>query len=155
MKPVKLATPTYLERVALHYMERHGGTEARVRRILSLRLSRSREAHGEPSREDGEQMLDALVAKLARLGYLDDARFARSRARALRQKGKSTRAIQSALMRLGVSSELAQDAIEGDDLEAARTFVRRRGLGGGEKDLAKLARAGFSYDVARRALEAE
>ena len=40
-----------------------------------------------------------------------------------------------------------------DDLEAARTYVRRRRLVGGDKDLAKLARAGFSYDVARRALE--
>lgn len=152
-RPIKRATPAYLERVALHYLERHGGPEARVRRVLSDRVARSREAHEEPDAEEGARLVDEVVEKLRRLGYLDDARFAASRARLLRRRGKSTRAIRSALARLGLPSEIVDEAIEGDDLEAARTYVRRRGLKAGEKDLAKLARAGFSYDVARRALE--
>ncbi len=154
-RPVRRISAAYLERVALHYLERHGGPEARVRRVLQDRVVRARDAHGEPTAEEGARLVDETVEKLVRLGYLDDARFARSRARSMRNRGKSSRAIRSALARLGVPSELVDEAIEGDDLEAARTYVRRRGLSGGEKDLAKLARAGFTYDVARRALEAE
>lgn len=135
-------------------MERHGGTEARVRRLLAKRVASSREAHGEPTADEGEAMIDEVVAKLVRLGYVDDARFAEQRAKTLRKRGKSTRAIRSALARQGVDASLADAVIdEGDELEAALSYVRRRRLKGGEKDLAKLARAGFSYDVARRALE--
>jgi len=101
-------------------------------------------------------MIDEVVAKLVRLGYVNDARFAEQRAKTLRKRGKSARAIRSALARQGVDSAVADDVIdEGDELAAARAYVRRRRLKGGDKDLAKLARAGFSYDVARRALETD
>ena len=137
-------------------MERHGGTEARVRRLLAKRVASSREEHGEPSAEDAAAMIDEVVAKLVRLGYVNDARFAEQRAKTLRKRGKSARAIRSALARQGVDSAVADDVIdEGDELAAARAYVRRRRLKGGDKDLAKLARAGFSYDVARRALETD
>ncbi len=141
--------------MALHYLERHGGSERQLRRILDKRIRRSVEAFGEPGPEEAQPLVDALVAKLTRLGYVDDQRVARSRARSLRGRGKSTRAIRAALSRLGIAEALIDDAIEGDDLEAARTYVRRRRLRVGQRDLAKLARAGFSYDVARRALEEE
>ena len=40
-----------------------------------------------------------------------------------------------------------------DDLTQARLYVRKKKLGRDfQKDLAKLARAGFSYDIARQAL---
>jgi len=127
-----------------------------VRRILAKRVASSREAHGEPSAEAGEAMIDEVVGKLVRLGYVDDARFAAQRVRTLRKRGKSGRAIRAALSRQGIDPSVADDLIDdGDELEAARAYVRRRRLKGGDKDLAKLARAGFSYDVARRALEPE
>ena len=137
-------------------MERHGGTEARLRRILAKRVASSREEHGEPSAEEGAAMIDEVVGKLVRLGYVNDARFAEQRARTLRKRGKSTRAIRSALAQQGIDASLADDVLDEDDeLAAAQAYVRRRRLKGGEKDLAKLARAGFSYDVARRALESQ
>jgi len=142
--------------VALHYLERHAGSEARLRRVLRGRIRRSFEAHGAPDPEAGEQTLDELVAKLKRLGYVDDARLARSRVKVLRGRGKSARAIRAALAAQGVDREVVDAAIDaegGDELEAARTYARRRRLGRTERDLAKMARAGFSYDVARRALE--
>ena len=148
------ATSAYLERVALNYQERHAGSEARLRRVLRDRVRRSRAAHGTPSEEAGAELIDALVAKMCRLGYVDDSRVAGARARSMRARGKSARAIRAALAGLGIDEALIEAALlESDDLEAARTYVRRRRLGGGEKDLAKLARAGFSYDVARRAFE--
>ena len=41
-----------------------------------------------------------------------------------------------------------------DELELARKMVQKKHLGNDfKKDLAKLARAGFSYEVARKVLE--
>ncbi|MBX3271276.1 MAG: RecX family transcriptional regulator [Sandaracinaceae bacterium] len=153
MRPAPPATEGSLERAALRYLERYGGPEARLRRVLTRRAARAAEAHGAPTPQEAAHTIAVVIAKLRGLGYLDDARFARERARALRRRGKSTRAIRAALAQLGLDAETLEGAIEGDDLEAACAFVRRRRLEPGEASLAKLARAGFSYDVARRALE--
>lgn len=165
-RSAKPATPAYLERVALHYLERYPGTVERVRRVLARRVRRSVEELGtEP--EDGQRAIDEVIAKLRRLGYLDDARYAASRSRSLRKRGKSRRAVRTALAAQGVASEtidaIFADEEENAELEAARALVKRRRLGPyrpeperhaeREKDLARLARAGFSYAIAIRALE--
>lgn len=171
------ATPSYLEGVALWYLERFPGSEARVRRVLRMRVARSvSELETDP--EVGAQNLEEVVSKLVRLGFIDDERFAHSRVRSLRSRGKSSRAIVATLRHQGISSDLARQALEshdegdpdGDELVAARTFARRRRIGphrrpgrrptdvqearrAREKDLARMARAGFSFDVARRIVD--
>ncbi|MFK7992005.1 MAG: regulatory protein RecX [Sandaracinaceae bacterium] len=160
----KPAKEPYLERVALWYLERYGGSEAQLRRVLRKRVWRSvQELDTDP--EEGAAAVEAVVAKLIRQGWLDDRKYAESRVRVLRKRGKSARAIRSALRQRGVDSAIIDALLaEGtDDLAAAREVVRRRRLGPfrddekrelmRQKDLAKLARAGFSYDIARRALE--
>ncbi|GAB5541945.1 MAG: regulatory protein RecX [Sandaracinaceae bacterium] len=162
-KPKKVTLP-YLERVALWYLERYGGTSERVRRALDKRVRASVEEHG-TDREEGRAMIEEVITKLRRLGYLDDAKFVLSRVRTLRDRGKSARAIRWTLMRQGADGALVDEALEGegtDDLSAAEAFARKRRIGPHrdpekraemrEKDLAKLARAGFSYDIARRVL---
>lgn len=163
----KPATAAYLERAAIAYLERFGGTTARLRRVLEKRVARSVEELGTDPCE-GAQALEQVVEKLAGLGYVDDARFAASRVRSARARGKSARAVRTTLARQGLPASLIDRALADDptsDLEAARAFVRRRRLGPHrppeqreaerERDLAKLARAGFSYDVASRALSGE
>ena len=87
----------------------------------------------------------------------------------MRARGKSSRAIRAELARQGIDGALADRAIEaegGSELDAARELVRRRRMGGErpdeapeerrarrQKELARLARAGFGFDVARRALD--
>lgn len=172
------ATPAYLEGVALWYLERFPGSEARVRQVLRKRVARS-VAERETDPEVGAAHIEAVVEKLLRLGLIDDERFANSRVRSLRSRGKSARAILATLRKQGVSSDLAQQALRSyddeadpveDELTAARTFARRRRLGvhrrpsrqhesgqdarkEREKDLARMGRAGFSFDVARRVID--
>lgn len=149
-----LATAAYLERVAISYLERYAGSEARLRRVLRSRVRRSFDAHGTPGPGEGAKRIDTLVAKLRGLAYIDDEKLAVERVRTLRARGKSARAIRATLRQQGIDATLIDAALDdGDDLAAARVYVRRRRLTTGDKDLAKLARAGFSYDVARRALE--
>lgn len=174
-RPARPATGAYLERVALHYLERYPGSVARVRRALERRVRRSIEELG-TDREEGFAALEAVLGKLVRMGYLDDERFARARALTLRARGRSARAIRATLQRQGIDGALADTVLGalGDareaDLEAARALVRKRRLGAHrletpegreeraalrQKDLAKLARAGFGYEIARRALDEE
>ncbi len=164
-KKAKPATAAYLEKVAVAYLQRFGGTVDRVRRVLEKRVARSVEELGtDPS--EGASAIDGVIEKLAGMGFLNDARFAESRVRSMRRRGKSERAMRSTLARQGLDASLVAQALDDDpvtDLQAARDFVRRRRLGPHrpedqraaerDRDLAKLARAGFSYDTAKRALE--
>ncbi|MGE0788699.1 MAG: regulatory protein RecX [Sandaracinaceae bacterium] len=159
-RPAKPATRPYLERVALHYLERYPGSEAKLRRTLMRRVQRSvRELGTDPA--EGEAAVDQVVLAMRERGYVDDARFARDRAASMSRRGKSQRAIRAALYQHGIGGEDADRALgEHDDLEAARALVRRARLDASDperrnKALAKLARAGFSFDVARRALETD
>ncbi|MBW2275273.1 MAG: RecX family transcriptional regulator, partial [Deltaproteobacteria bacterium] len=101
-----------------------------------------------------------------RRGLVDDRAFALSLCKRLRRRGSSARRIRAGLIGRGVSDELADEVLgceagETPDLVAACRYARRRRLGPyrgverHERDLAALARAGFSRDIADRVLGAE
>ncbi|MBN8875390.1 MAG: RecX family transcriptional regulator [Rhodospirillales bacterium] len=163
-----------LHDAALAHLARYATTEANLRRVLFRRIDRwSRAAEGEPEAiadavRAARAAADRVVGRLVSAGAVSDAAFAESRARSLVRAGRSRRAIAATLAAKGVPSELAQAAAPDDpeaELGAALTLARRRRLGPfrtGEADLAQrqkelaiLARAGFSQDVARRALAME
>jgi regulatory protein len=101
--------------------------------------------------------VDEVVARAARTGLIDDTRYAEARVASLRRRGGSARAIQAKLAQKGVPKDAIAAALEGepeDEHTAAHALARRRKLGPyrpGErgpyrdKDLAAMARAGFSY----------
>ena len=107
--------------------------------------------------------VDDVVQRLARVGLIDDDRFAQEYARhasEVRRSGR--RAIASALSARGVSRQIVQrvvaDATDGEEARAeelARSRARRLGdvpPATAYRRLASLlARRGFDPDVARRA----
>ncbi|MDD9876552.1 MAG: RecX family transcriptional regulator [Magnetovibrio sp.] len=163
-------TEKRLENVALHYLGRYSASAESLRRVLMRRVRRSAEAHGTDA-EEAAQWVEALIGKFRGLGYLDDRAYAETRARALRARGVSGRGVRARLREKGVGADdidaalaaLAADVAD-PELAAALALARRRRLGPyragparaerREKDLAALARAGFSYEVARRVVEA-
>jgi regulatory protein len=158
----------YLERAALHYLERFATSSANLRRVLMRKVRRSAEAHGTDP-EEGRALIEALIQRFAAAALLDDEGYARARAATLHRRGVSSRAIRGKLGQKGIDGDMATAAL-GElggssaelDLAAACNFVRRRRLGccrrSGDpadyrdKDLAALGRAGFALDVARRVL---
>ncbi|HEX9379963.1 MAG TPA: RecX family transcriptional regulator [Gaiellaceae bacterium] len=84
---------------------------------------------------------------LARAGFLDDARFARTRAEALAERGYGDAAIRHDLERRGVAGEVLQGAL--DELEPERERVRgivaRRGRGA--RTARYLASKGFGEEA--------
>lgn len=171
-KPPKRITPSYLENSALYYLQRFPASIAGLRRVLLGKVRRSDAHHGAETPLAGE-WIEALIVKLTGLGYLDDTAFAEQKARGLFRRGGSTRVIRATLAAKGVGADLVDETLdglkreEGDDLDlsAAYTLARRKRLGPFRpsdkrddmktKDLASLGRAGFSFDIARKVVEAE
>ncbi|MFQ5773994.1 MAG: RecX family transcriptional regulator [Kiloniellaceae bacterium] len=164
------ATPEYLRKAALHYLERYAGSAAHLRRLLLFKVARSAQAHGTDSAA-GAAEVEALIAEFLRNGLLDDARYAEARARALHRRGASARAIRAALAVKGISRALTARALERlreeeaePELAAALAYARRRRLGPYRsratradmraRDLATLGRQGFGYELARRVIDA-
>ena len=134
------------------------------------KVERSARAHG-TDREEGAAMVEALIERYLRSGLLDDKAYAEAKAASLTgaaprrghpgeagDEGAGNRPIDAAL-------ETVDEETPGDtELAAAVAFARRRRLGpfrtGGraehrDKDLAALGRVGFSYQMAKRVVDAE
>jgi regulatory protein len=109
-----------------------------------------------------------VIAKLTERRFLDDASFAKNRAERLTRAGKSRRAVSAYLAQKGVDDAVARAAVPQDDateLGAAVALIRKKRLGAFSRHeegaderelrtrwLGTLARAGFSFRTAERAL---
>ncbi|KRE13932.1 hypothetical protein ASE63_18210 [Bosea sp. Root381] len=157
-------TADYLQRAALHYLERYAAPTAQLRRVLARKVALSCRHHGqEPAAFS--TVLDDVVARCVASGLVDDQRFAEARAASLQRRGRSSRAIAASLAAKGVARDLAaraSDSNDEDELAAARKTARRKRIGpwnhsdrvgDRQKDLAALARAGFTMTIARAVID--
>jgi regulatory protein len=161
--PPEPLTRRKLEDLALAYLNRFDCTAKKLEQYLR---GRARKLGGGA---DALGLIAETIERYQASGMLDDARFARNFAAQLTARGKSTRAIAQKLAVRGVPSELSSELLSarkqadpGAELEAARAYVRKRRLGHyrsdekrdamRHKDLASLARQGFSFDIAKKAL---
>lgn len=169
-KAARKATPTYLENAALYYLERFATSAENLKRVLMRKVDKSVRAHA-TSRDEGAGFVADIVTRFLRSGLLDDAAYARARVATLRRRGDGARSIHAKLRAKGVDKAVIAAALaahgetEDGDAEraAAERLAKRRKLGPyrdpamraerRERDLAALARAGFSYDVARRVID--
>ncbi|SFI07344.1 regulatory protein [Bosea sp. OK403] len=163
-KPPRRITPDYLQRAAMHYLERYAAPAAQLRRVLERKVVLSCRHHGD---EPGgfSDLLDDVVARCVASGLVDDRRFAEARAASLRRRGQSARAVAAKLAAKGVTRDLATEASATepeDELAAARIAAKRKRIGrwgkgdrvaSRQKDLAALARAGFSMAIARAVID--
>ena len=164
-KAAEPLTRQKLEQLALSYVNRFDCTATKLKKHLNERV---RKFGGDDS---AAAWIAELIERYLASGVLNDARFATNLASQLSSRGKSARAISQKLAQRGVSDQLAtelasarREAEPSAELEAARTYVRKRRLGhfrdpekraeSKQKDLAALARQGFSFDIARQALGA-
>lgn len=157
-----------LRDAALRHLARYASTEANLLRVLNRRIDRWARTAPEGSESillAARQAARQVVHDLATIGAVNDAAYAESRARSLTRAGRSRRAVAAHLAAKGVDAETARDALPDDpeaELTAALRQARRKRIGpfaAAEADapthmkhLATLARAGFSQDIARRAL---
>ncbi len=119
-----------------------------------------------------QTLLAPVIQILQAEGSLNDVRYGQDLASRLQQQGKPLKVIAGQLQAKGLAASVVKDALQqvqgaalvdgGADLLAARAYVARRRLGFWrgdaacdymQKDMGALARRGFSYQTAKRALQ--
>ncbi|MBV9250337.1 MAG: RecX family transcriptional regulator [Acetobacteraceae bacterium] len=163
-----------LRKAALAYLARYAATEASLRRVLERRIERwlratatASDAADEPQAQAAEakRAARAVITRLAAEGLVNDATFAESKARGLFRAGRSRRAVAAHLSASGVDAATVHDVLHehsGSELAAALVLARRRRIGpfrigapDRQAELAIMARAGFTHQITKQALEME
>ena len=152
---------------AMHYLGRYASTTARLRQVLQKFAGRKLESV--PPKVTA-QAIEAVIADCQKFGYVDDNAFIQMRIRAGRKAGQSERQILNKLQQAGIDRDSASDSLkahraESSDAEhlAGLIHIRKKRLGPYtkhaddaqtlyQKQMAKLARAGFSLDIIKSIL---
>ncbi len=154
--------PELVERWALGYLGRYASSAENLRRVLIRRARR----HSPEAAQRVGALIEAIVTRYRESGLLDDAAYAAGRVDSLHRRGGSLKVIRARLAAHGVPATVAADAVSSlrdtapdPDVAAACAFARRRRLGpfrrgaaDRQRELAALARAGFSRRVAEAVL---
>ena len=164
------ATAQSLRNAALFYLQRYSTSAENLRRILMRRVERAAHAHGSDIKE-GARFLDEIIIRYREMGLLDDRAYATAQTQSLHRRGTSLRAIRARLHAKGVGRKEIDRALTNlepstidPDIPAAVIIARRRRLGPWrlsdradhrQRDLATLARRGFSFAVATQVIDAE
>jgi regulatory protein len=161
-----------LRDLALSYVARFASTGARLEAYLVRKLKErgvAEDADGRTAQID----IPALVARLVELGYVDDAAYARMRARDLGARGYGARRVEQALWAAGVGEGIRANTApaEAARRRAAVLMAQKRRLGpfgsgrgesvdplsarkAHEKAVAAMLRAGHDYEHVRVILAA-
>jgi regulatory protein len=154
----------------LYYLQRYAASSSHFRRVMMRKVDKSCQFHKDQEREACAALVDALVEKFVRAGLLDDQSYLRGSINSMRRRGLSGRAIEAKLAAKGIAQSVVKTALQADetekgqmnaDLIAALRLARKKRFGAfarpdgetpPEKAMAAMARAGFDYETARKAL---
>jgi len=165
-------TAQRLANIAAQYLDRYATSRENLRRVLQRRVLKAAYVHEDTDVALANGWIDDLIARYEDAGVLNDRSYGEGRARTLMARGTAHRVIRLRLQEKGLDPDTIDHALNSlqdehpePELAAAIKLARRRRLGPyrapdtrGEKqdrDLAAMARAGFSYDMARRVIECE
>ena len=159
-----------LEAKALSYLDRFDASANRLQRILAdfvKRRARALDVDPAPFMSIVAEMLD----RYQKNGLVDDRRYGTTMARGLVERGVSRQAIRAKLHARGITASVIDEVVNElgansqSEVSAARALVKKRKLGNYRpeserrenyrRDLGILARAGFDFETAKRALAAE
>ncbi len=160
---------------AVRYLQRFNSSTEQLRAMLLRRVFRAQQHENPVMSSDAVTVIEDVLKTLTQEGFLNDHRYASHKVSSLRQAGRSTRYIKAKMMEKGISETMTQAVLEDfqqesetslndADYEAACRFAKKKRLGlycldpekralHRQKHMATLARQGFSYEIAKRALE--
>lgn len=148
-----------LDRLALRYVERFATTRAKLADYLDRKI---RERGWEGPATDS----NAIAARMAELGYVDDLAFAEAKARSMARRGLGARRVAQAFHAAGIEAEDAETVapeIADSAVDAALALARRKRIGPfaeivpdrllREKQLSQMVRGGHDFALARRIVD--
>lgn len=163
--PKKLSE-RYLRNAGEFYLNRFTASSAHFRTVMIRKIDRSCRAHATQAREEWTAWLDdTLIPAFHSSGFLNDDLYAKGLYTSLKNRALSSKAILARMTQKGVDKNtvlaLLHDEEDGlDEKQAVTLFAQKKRIGRyaatpsasdpgqRRRDLGRLARAGFSYDVA-------
>ena len=150
-----------LVKYAINYLSKYSSSKTNLERILKNKIRRTNIEKKE--KFTLYNSIPEIIKKLEKNNFINDYNYATSKINLFISNGKSKIFIQNYLFKKGIdeklSSEIFAELNEEDsnwEIKSARTFARKKNLqkdNNDEKNLSKMARAGFSYEIAKKILE--
>jgi len=151
-----------LLKYAIYYLSKYSSSKKNLEYILKKKIRRISDE--KKIRFQLYKEIKIIIDKLEQLKLINDTIYAESKIHALLNQVKSKNYIKQYLIRKGVRSEVADEQIslfyeknQNLEKENALKFAKKRNLINDKKDyekkLAKMARAGFSYEISKEILK--
>ena len=151
-----------LLKYAIYYLSKYSSSKKNLEYILKKKIRKLSDE--KKIRFELYKEIQTIIQKLENLNLINDQLFTESKIQSLLYQAKSKNYIKQYLLRKGVSNNLIEEQIslfyesnKNIERENALKFAKKRNLLSDnqnyEKKLAKMARAGFSYEIAKDILK--
>ena len=151
-----------LMKYAINYLSKFSSSKKNLNRILKNKILRMK-----IEKKDKFILYNSItqiILKLENNKLIDDKNYALTKIRSFAHQGKSKLFIKNYLIQKGIEKLIISDSLkEFENLnsnwekDSAKTFIRKKRLTQSpenfQKNLSKMARAGFSYDLCNNILK--
>ena len=151
-----------LLKYAIYYLSKYSSSKKNLEFILKKKIRRLSDE--KKIRFQLYNEIQIIIEKLENLNLINDQIFVESKIQSLQYQAKSKNYIKRYLLQKGINKQLIEDQIslfyennKNLEKENALKFAKKRNLLDSNQDyqkkLSKMARAGFSYDIAKEILK--
>ena len=151
-----------LLKYAIYYLSKYSSSKKNLEFILKKKIRRLSDQ--KKIRFQLYNDIQPIIEKLENLNFINDKLFAQSKVQSLQYQAKSKNYIKKYLLQKGINKKLIEKEISlfykkntNLEKENAFKFAKKRNLLNNDNDyqkkLSKMARAGFSYDIAKEVLK--
>ena len=151
-----------LLKYAIYYLSKYSSSKKNLEFILKKKIRRLSDE--KQIRFHLYNEIQIIIEKLEKLNLINDQVFVESKIQSFQYQAKSKNYIKQYLLQKGIDKQLIEEQIslfyennKNLEKENALKFAKKRNLLDKDQDyqkkLSKLARAGFSYDIAKEILK--
>ena len=151
-----------LLKYAIYYLSKYSSSKKNLEFILKKKIRRLSDE--KKIRFQLYNEIEIIIKKLEKLNLINDQVFVESKIQSLQYQAKSKNYIKQYLLQKGINKALIEKQIslfyennKNLEKENAFKFAKKRNLLDSDQDyqkkLSKMARAGFSYDIAKEILK--
>ena len=151
-----------LLKYAIYYLSKYSSSKKNLEFILKKKIRRLSDE--KKIRFHLYNEIQIIIEKLEKLNLINDQVFVESKIQSLQYQAKSKNYIKQYLLQKGIDKQLIEEQIslfyennKNLEKENALKFAKKRNLLDSDQDyqkkLSKMARAGFSYDIAKEVLK--
>ena len=151
-----------LLKYAIYYLSKYSSSKKNLEFILKKKIRKL--SNEKKIRFQLYNEIQIIIEKLEKLNLINDQVFVESKIQSLQYQAKSKNYIKQYLLKKGINKQLIEEQIslfyennKNLEKENALKFAKKRNLIDNDQDyqkkLSKMARAGFSYEIAKEILK--